>query len=62
MNCAWQIFQEPKKANQVEQVLVEYAKCIKVSWAGRLVGVWQPNWYGNAAKEGTAAFNKERGL
>ncbi|XP_071278365.1 ATP-dependent DNA helicase DDX11 isoform X4 [Agelaius tricolor] len=23
------IFQEPKKANQVEQVLVEYAKCIK---------------------------------
>uniref|UniRef100_A0A8D2N782 DEAD/H-box helicase 11 n=1 Tax=Zonotrichia albicollis TaxID=44394 RepID=A0A8D2N782_ZONAL len=41
------IFQEPKKANQVEQVLVEYAKCIKLSR------------YGNAAKEGT--FNKEKG-
>uniref|UniRef100_A0A8D2PFH2 DEAD/H-box helicase 11 n=1 Tax=Zosterops lateralis melanops TaxID=1220523 RepID=A0A8D2PFH2_ZOSLA len=34
------IFQEPKKANQVEQVLVEYAKCI------------QPSGYGNAVKEG----------
>ncbi|XP_067163545.1 ATP-dependent DNA helicase DDX11 isoform X5 [Apteryx mantelli] len=29
------IFQEPKKANQVEQVLVEYAKCIKPRAAGQ---------------------------
>lgn len=25
-----QIFQEPKKANRVEQVLLEYSRCIKV--------------------------------
>lgn len=36
MACSFlQLFQEPKRANQVEQVLAEYAKCIKVS-VGRL--------------------------
>lgn len=27
-----QIFQEPKKANQVEQVLTEFSRCIQVLW------------------------------
>lgn len=30
MSVSLQIFQEPKRASQMEQVLMEYAKCIQV--------------------------------
>lgn len=41
-----QIFQEPKRANQVEQVLLEYSRCIKVSgvteaWGPESTWSWQ---------------------
>lgn len=31
LKTAFQIFQEPKKANQVEQVLNEFSRCIQVT-------------------------------
>lgn len=34
MAVFFQIFQEPKKASQVEQVLVAYSKCITVRGSG----------------------------
>lgn len=33
-----QIFQEPKRANQVEQVLLEYSRCIKVRGVTEALG------------------------
>ncbi|NWU02240.1 DDX11 helicase, partial [Urocynchramus pylzowi] len=48
------IFQEPKKANQVEQVLVEYAKCIK-RWSqtgGQMTGALLLSVVGGKMSEG----------
>uniref|UniRef100_A0A8C3B151 ATP-dependent DNA helicase DDX11 n=1 Tax=Cairina moschata TaxID=8855 RepID=A0A8C3B151_CAIMO len=49
------IFQEPKKANQVEQVLAEYAKCIKCcsqSAAGQMTGALLLSVVGGKMSEG----------
>ncbi|XP_040201179.1 ATP-dependent DNA helicase DDX11 isoform X2 [Rana temporaria] len=48
------IFQEPKKANQVEQVLSEYSRCIKISSqsAGHLTGALLLSVVGGKMSEG----------
>ncbi|XP_032602301.3 ATP-dependent DNA helicase DDX11 isoform X3 [Taeniopygia guttata] len=48
------IFQEPKKANQVEQVLVEYAKCIKCcsQTGGQMTGALLLSVVGGKMSEG----------
>lgn len=38
MSVYFQIFQEPKRANQVEQVLTEYSRCIQVRAGTQALG------------------------